>query len=114
MLPLLPTTPFVLLAAFCFARGSERMHRWLHHSRVFGPLLHDWAAGGAISRPTKALAVVMLGGLIGYQVGWGGWPVWVRVLLVATAVVILAFVLSRPVPAKPSTAAPGASGRSAG
>ena len=42
MLPLLPTTPLVLLAAFCFARGSERAHRWLLQNRIFGPIVRDW------------------------------------------------------------------------
>ena len=98
VLPLVPTTPFVLLAAFCFARGSQELHRWLHRSRVFGPVLRDWEDGQAISMRAKVTAAVMLGGLVGYQAGWGGWPIWVRVLLVATAVAVLGFVLSRPAP----------------
>ena len=42
VLPLLPTTPFVLLASWCFYRGSPRIHAWLHRSRTFGPTLDDW------------------------------------------------------------------------
>ncbi len=42
MLPLIPTTPFVLLASWCFYRGSPRIHAWLHRSRLFGPTLDDW------------------------------------------------------------------------
>ena len=42
VLPLLPTTPFVLVAAWCFARSSPRLHRWLLESRLFGPMLRDW------------------------------------------------------------------------
>ncbi|MEM1160041.1 MAG: YbaN family protein, partial [Pseudomonadota bacterium] len=49
-LPLLPTVPFMLLAAFCFARGSERFHRWLMNHPRFGPGIRDWQAHRAISR----------------------------------------------------------------
>lgn len=57
-LPLLPTVPFMLLAAFCFARGSEKVHRWLVFHPRFGPAIRDWRAHGAISRDGKRWAVV--------------------------------------------------------
>ena len=47
-LPLLPTVPFMLLAAFCFARGSDRFHHWLMNHSRFGPQIHDWYAAGVI------------------------------------------------------------------
>jgi len=56
ILPLLPTTPFVLLAAFCFARGSERVHDWLLTHPRFGPMIEDWRRNGAISRKAKIMA----------------------------------------------------------
>lgn len=55
-LPLLPTTPFVLLAALCAARGSPRLHRWLLRHRLFGPMIRDWEADGAVSRRAKTVA----------------------------------------------------------
>ncbi len=55
--PLLPTTPFLLVAAACFARSSERWHRWLLANRTFGPLLHTWHTRRCISRRTKVVAV---------------------------------------------------------
>lgn len=45
-LPLLPTVPFLLLSAFCFGRGSSRLHRWLLQHRVFGPPIEDWIESG--------------------------------------------------------------------
>lgn len=60
LLPGLPTTPFVLLAAFAAARGSQRLHRWLHAHRVFGPVIRDWEREGAVSRRAKRLAVATM------------------------------------------------------
>lgn len=59
-LPVLPTTPFVLLAAACWARTSPRFHRWLHGHRVFGPMVRDWATRRAVPRRAKYLAFSMM------------------------------------------------------
>ncbi|MEO1045552.1 MAG: YbaN family protein [Pseudomonadota bacterium] len=59
-LPLLPTTPFVLLAAFAFARSSQRFHEWLLQHRIFGPLIADWRDHGAISRKAKTLSIISM------------------------------------------------------
>lgn len=60
VLPLLPTTPFVLLAAYFFGKGSPRLRAWLIGHRTFGPLIADWEAHGAIPRPIKRLAVTVM------------------------------------------------------
>jgi uncharacterized protein len=59
-LPLLPTTPFVLLAAFCFARGSPRWEAWLLAHPRFGPLVRDWRERRAIPLRAKQLAWTMM------------------------------------------------------
>jgi uncharacterized protein len=59
-LPLLPTTPFVLLAAFCFSRGSDRVEAWLLAHPRFGPMVADWRARRAIPMRAKQLAWVMM------------------------------------------------------
>jgi len=59
-LPLLPTTPFLLLAAFCFSRGSERLHGWLLGHRTMGPIIDDWNRNRIIRPRVKAIAVGML------------------------------------------------------
>jgi uncharacterized membrane protein YbaN (DUF454 family) len=59
-LPLLPTTPFLLLASACFIRGSPRIHRWLGQNRVFGPTLRRYEAGLGISSRAKKVAIGML------------------------------------------------------
>jgi uncharacterized protein len=59
-LPVVPTTPFILLAAFAAARGSERLHAWMRNHPRFGPSLRDWEREGAVSRRAKYLATAMM------------------------------------------------------
>ncbi len=59
-LPLVPTTPFLLLASFFFVRSSPTMQRWLVGSRVFGPFLRDWQKHGGVRPRVKMLAFGMI------------------------------------------------------
>ncbi|MEM7231539.1 MAG: YbaN family protein [Planctomycetota bacterium] len=59
-LPLLPTTPLVLLAAFFFARGSERAHRWLLTHRLFGPIVREWQEHRRIPERAKWISIGMV------------------------------------------------------
>ena len=68
VLPLLPTTPFVLLAAGCFARSSERWHRWLLSNRLFGPMIRDWDTRRCVSWRTKLVALSSIVFVGGYSV----------------------------------------------
>lgn len=60
VVPVLPTTPFVLLAAFAADRGSPRLHAWLLRHRVFGRLIRDWRASGAVARGPKIAATTVM------------------------------------------------------
>jgi uncharacterized membrane protein YbaN (DUF454 family) len=94
-LPLLPTVPFMLLAAFCLARGSERFHRWLVDHPRFGAAIRDWQVHGAVSRRGKRAAVIAIAAsfLIALLAGLPR-----HVLLIQAAVLagVLAFILTRP------------------
>ena len=58
-LPLLPTTPFILLSAWCFARSSERFHSWLLANKYFGQMINDWENGRGLSRKIRARALIL-------------------------------------------------------
>ena len=60
VLPLLPTTPLVILAAFCFSKSSPRLHGWLLQSRVFGPGLRQWNEHRCITRRSRFIAISMV------------------------------------------------------
>lgn len=59
-LPLLPTTPFLLLAAACFARSSEKWHQWLLSNPTFGPMLQHWDENRCISLRVKCVAILSM------------------------------------------------------
>ncbi len=60
VVPLLPTTPFVLVAAYAFARSSKRLHNWLVTHATFGPLIENWQRYGAISRGAKTAGLASI------------------------------------------------------
>ncbi|WP_420585541.1 YbaN family protein [Ruegeria sp.] len=68
VLPLLPTVPFLLLAAFFFARSSSRLHNWLVTHRTFGPLILDWQRSGAIRPGAKKAATLSVVAVFGLSV----------------------------------------------
>ena len=99
VLPLLPTTPFVLVAAFAFARSSRRWSTWLHSHPIFGPLIHNWQQHGAISGRAKLLGVASMVTVLALSLALRVRPL----VIVVQAVVLSAsatFVLSRPSPPK--------------
>ena len=94
-LPLLPTVPFLLLAAFCFARGSDRLHTWLLAHPTFGPAILDWQRHGAISRKAKVAATITIALTFSLSLIMG---VKTYVLGIQAVVLgcVLVFLLSRP------------------
>jgi len=97
ILPLLPTTPFLLLAAYCFARSSPGMHRWIHDHPSFGPLISNWNQYGSIDRRSKRIAiiVILLTPTLTILVGVPWWALAAQLVVLGIAAT---FVLTRPSP----------------
>jgi uncharacterized protein len=95
LLPLIPTTPFVLLAAYCFSRSSPRFYAWLLRHRVFGKLIRDWRAGRGIEMRTKVTAVVLIVVTIGSTAVFFVSSPLLRLMLLAIGVSVILFLLTR-------------------
>ncbi len=96
VLPLLPTTPFLILASACFVRSSPRLNAWLLRTRLFGPLLRDWQQHRCVSRRVKHLAVALILLFVALSAWLGdfSWP-WM-VALIVLALIGLAVVMRLP------------------
>jgi uncharacterized membrane protein YbaN (DUF454 family) len=96
VLPLLPTTPFMLLAAALFARSSPRFHRWLLTHRWFGPPIVDWQQYRGIRRHARRRAIIFI--LLTFSVSLAVVPLlWVKGLLVVIMVILLTWLMRLPV-----------------
>ncbi|MEL3917833.1 YbaN family protein [Aeromonas enteropelogenes] len=96
VLPLLPTTPFMLLAAALFARSSPRFHHWLLTHPWFGPPIVDWQQYRAIRRHARRRAVLFI--LLTFSVSLAVVPLlWVKGLLLVIMAVLLTWLMRLPV-----------------
>lgn len=95
VLPLLPTVPFLLLAAFCFARSSERLHTWLVTHPKLGQPIQDWNEHGAIRPRAKIAASVAIAASFGVSL-WLGVGGWVLVIQALTLAAVATFIWTRP------------------
>ena len=85
-LPLLPTTVFLLLAAYCYSRSSERFHNWLLNNRLTGSYVKNYKSGRGISISQKIITLVFLWASIGLSIWLLSAAFWATLLLVAIAI----------------------------
>jgi uncharacterized membrane protein YbaN (DUF454 family) len=95
-LPILPTTPFVLLAAYFYSKGSDRFHRWLYAHPKFGPILLDWRNHGVIRMRAKIISTFLVLCSLSYpllfrDLHWG-----LKIMAGCIGFCVLGFILSRP------------------
>lgn len=95
VLPLVPTVPFMLLAAFFFARSSERLHNWLLSHPQFGPAIVDWQTSGAISPRIKRISTLSVAAVFGLSLVLGLRPL-ILGIQAAVLCLVLIFIWTRP------------------
>ncbi len=95
-LPVLPTTPFLLLAAFFYSKSSERLHLWMMEHKYLGPPLKDWQQSGVIGIKAKWLATVMILLVIGWRFPKLDVSLWIKLLASAVLLSVLVFIWIRP------------------
>lgn len=96
VLPLLPTTPFVLLSAYCFSRSSRRFHHWLLNHKLFGPICRDWEQGGVIRLKAKILATVSIVLMLSLSFYLAPVATMIKVIIAATVSLVLVYIWTRP------------------
>ncbi len=84
--PILPTTPFLLLAAACYMRSSERFYRWLTNNRIFGAYVRNYIEGRGMPVRIKLLTILLLWLSIGLTIAFGVQNTIVRIVLVCIAI----------------------------
>jgi len=95
-LPLLPTTPLVLLAAWCFSKSSERFHTWLLEHKLFGSIIRDWQSSDGIPRRSRNRALLFM---------WAGMAIsifvvsrfWATIGLITIGLCVSTYLLRMPV-----------------
>ena len=96
LIPGLPGTPLLLVAAWLFSRSNHRLYHWLLSNRWFGSLLADYRAGLGIRRRIKIAAVAVVVAVLGLSVRFGLESPWTRAFVVGLGLVGIAFIITRP------------------
>ena len=96
VLPVLPTTPLLIVAAACFARSSPRFYRWLLANPVFGPLIREWRTTGAIPLAAKIWAVTLIVLFGGTSMVFFVDPWWARLVMGGSLTAVIVWLVRRP------------------
>ncbi len=95
VLPLLPTTPFLLVAAYAFSRSSPALHDWLLAHPHCGPLIRNWRDHGAIPRRAKWMALGLMAGALAISFAMSV-PAWLIAVQSVVLVCVGIFIMTRP------------------
>ena len=92
--PLLPTTPFLLLSAAAYFRGSERLYNWLIGHKYFGTYIRNYREHRAIPLRAKNISILLMWLTIGYCIIFLELPIWIRILLGCVSIGVTWHILS--------------------
>ncbi len=95
-LPVLPTTPFLLLAAYCYSKSNDKLHQWILNHKYFGPSIKNWHEHGIISKKAKALATITLILVMSLRIPTLNVHLGIKIFANLVLLCVLIFVLSRP------------------
>lgn len=96
-LPGLPTTVFILMAAWAAARSSPKLHEWLWYHPLFGIMLRDWANGGRVGRRSKWNATILMT-VCAVILFWTSSKLWVAIMATSFMACVLIWLWLRPEP----------------
>ena len=95
-LPLLPTTPFLLLSAYFFSKSSKRLHNWLLQHKIFGPIINDWEKHGVISVKAKIISLSMIFLLFTYTLTFVQVNLYIKAFVLLSGIGVVTFIVTRP------------------
>lgn len=92
-IPILPTTPFLLLAAACYMRSSERFYHWLINNRIFGAYVRNYIEGRGMPIKIKIFTILLLWLTIGLTITFGIQNIVIRIILICIAIGVTAHIV---------------------
>ena len=95
-LPLLPTTPFILITAFCYTKGSPKLYAWLVNHKIIGSYLRNWEKNGSIAIKAKMMAILII--VLGnwYSIVYIIPYLIVKIIVLIIGIVASIYILTRP------------------
>jgi len=96
VLPVMPTTVFMLMSLWAFSRSSQRFHDWLYNHRIFGPPLQQWTQNHIIPLKAKLTAIFFMSGSMTYLLVYSAAPTWVIASAAALMIYGAIFILTKP------------------
>lgn len=95
-LPILPTTPFILVAAFFFAKSSPRWHHWLRTSNLFGKIVRDWEKNHSVAFKTKLIASIIMFIVFSLSLMVVNPAFWIKLIILSLGLAVLLYLWTRP------------------